>query len=174
MEDVFTDNILFTNQPTPEPIAMDDQTDDETIILDSPSRSASRASTLDLQLLSDDTLDELFVNTDSHPELTQDNYNNTNWKNVISISNYIRDLQLPGGVDGRTYTPQLPANPPYSRHQWNNTPATEAKSTPVQSRETHETRENCIMFAVLLALCFLAYLCIKCLNTMENWVAHNR
>jgi hypothetical protein len=41
MEDVFTDDILFTNQPTPEPIVIEDRTDDEKILLNSPSRTAS-------------------------------------------------------------------------------------------------------------------------------------
>ncbi|EFX81203.1 hypothetical protein DAPPUDRAFT_102735 [Daphnia pulex] len=99
MEVVFTDDILFTNQPTPEPMVIEERTDDEKILLDSPSRTASRTSTLDLQLMSDDTLDELFIDADSNPELTHNSMNEVNWRNVVSVSQYIRDLQLPGGVD---------------------------------------------------------------------------
>ncbi len=180
MEDVFTNDILFTNQPTPEPVVIDDKTDEETIMdfgLDSPSRTASQTSTLDLQLISDETLDELFIDADSHPELTHNSVNEVNWRNVVSVSQYIRDLQLPGGVDGRIYSPQLPAHPRYSRRQWNNMPVptadmlVEVKSVQAPVRDKGE---YFLMFAVIFVLCFLAYLSIKCLNTMDNWVANKR
>ena len=175
MEDVFTNDILFTNQPTPEPIAMDDQTDDETLLLDSPSRTASRASTLDLQLIADDTLDELFIDAGSHPELTHNSMDDVNWRNVVSVSQYIRDLQLPGGVDGRIYSPQPPAHPRYSRRQWN-TPVPTADMVEVDSvrAPVRDKGEYFLMFTVIFLLCFLAYLSIKCLNTMDNWVANKR
>ncbi|EFX65995.1 hypothetical protein DAPPUDRAFT_263813 [Daphnia pulex] len=113
MEDVFANDIPFDQQPTTELIMIDETTDDETF-LQSFSRTQSLTLTLDLQLISDDTLDELFVDTDSHPELTHNNLNEVNWRNGVSVSNYIHNLQLPVGVNGCTYSPQLPANPRYS------------------------------------------------------------
>jgi hypothetical protein len=100
-------------------------TDDETFV-QSFSRTQSLTSTLNLQLISDDTLDELFFDTDSPLELTHNNLNKVNRRNAMSVSNYIYNLQLPAGVNGRTYSPQLPANPRYSLRQWNNTPVSTA------------------------------------------------
>jgi hypothetical protein len=77
MEDVFADDILFAHQPTHEPIMIDEPTDDETFV-QSFSRTQSLTSTLDLKLIADDTLDELFVDRDSHPELTQNILNEVN------------------------------------------------------------------------------------------------
>ena len=65
----------------------------------------SQASTVDLTLLDDATLDELYVNPDSHPALTRDAMDQVHWGNTVKISNYIRDLQQPGGVGGRVWTP---------------------------------------------------------------------
>ena len=64
----------------------------------------SETSTVDLNLL-DTNLDELYVNLDSHPDLTRDPMNQVHWGNTIKISNYIRCLQQPGGVCGRVWTP---------------------------------------------------------------------
>jgi hypothetical protein len=100
-------------------------TDDETFV-QSFSRTQSLTSTLNLQLISDDTLDELFFDTDSPLELTHNNLNEVNRRNAMSVSNYIYNLQLPAGVNGRTYSPPLPANPRYSLRQWNNTPVSTA------------------------------------------------
>jgi hypothetical protein len=65
----------------------------------------SQASTVDLTMLDDTTLDELYVNPDSHPALTRDAMDQVHWGNTVKISNYIRDLQQPGGVGGRVWTP---------------------------------------------------------------------
>jgi hypothetical protein len=65
----------------------------------------SQASTVDLTMLDDATLDELYVNPDSHPALTRDAMDQVHWGNTVKISNYIRDLQQPGGVGGRVWTP---------------------------------------------------------------------
>ncbi|EFX81148.1 hypothetical protein DAPPUDRAFT_242656 [Daphnia pulex] len=152
MEDVFTDDILFTNQPTPEPMVIEDRTDDEKILLNSPFRTASRTSTLDLQLISDDTLDELCIDADSHPELTHSSMNEVNWRNVVSVSQYIRDLQLQGGVDRRIYSPQLPAHPRYSRRQWN-TPVPTADMVEVNSirAPVRDKGEYFLMFTVFIS-----------------------
>ena len=65
----------------------------------------SETSTVDLNLLDDTTLDELYVNLDSHPALTRDPMDQVHWGNTVRVSNYIRDLQQPGGVGGRVWTP---------------------------------------------------------------------
>jgi hypothetical protein len=66
----------------------------------------SHASTFALTMLDDTTLDELYVNLDSHPELTRDSMDQVHWGNTIKISRYIQDLQQPGGEkDGRIWTP---------------------------------------------------------------------
>ena len=65
----------------------------------------SQASTVDLTMLDDTTLDELYVNPDSHPALTRDAMDQVHWGNTVRISNYIRDLQQLGGVGGRVWTP---------------------------------------------------------------------
>ena len=65
----------------------------------------SEHSTVDLNSLDDTTLDELYKNLDSHPELTRDPMDQVNWGNTVKISRFIQDLQKPGGVDGRTWTP---------------------------------------------------------------------
>ena len=65
----------------------------------------SEHSTVDLNSLDDTTLDELYKNLDSHPELTRDAMDQVHWGNTVKISNYIRDLQQPGGVGGRVWTP---------------------------------------------------------------------
>jgi hypothetical protein len=69
-------------------------------------RSASQASTVDLTLVDNITLDELYGNLDSLPELTRDPMEQVYWGNTIKISRYIQDLQQPGGAkDGRILTP---------------------------------------------------------------------
>jgi hypothetical protein len=120
-------------------------------------------------------LDELCIDADSHPELTHNSMNEVNWINVVSDSQYIRDLQLPGGVDRRIYSPQLPDHPRYSRRQWN-TPVPTADMVENNSvrAPVGDKGEYFLMFTVFIVLCFLAYLSIKCLNTMDNWVAHKR
>ena len=60
----------------------------------------SQGSTVDLTMLDDTTLDELYVNLDSHPTLTRDPMDQVHWGNTVKVSNYIRDLQQPGGVGG--------------------------------------------------------------------------
>ncbi|EFX81207.1 hypothetical protein DAPPUDRAFT_317912 [Daphnia pulex] len=77
-------------------------TDDETFV-QSFSRTQSLTSTLDLQLISDDTLDELFFDTDSPLELTHNNLNEVNRRNAMSVSNYIYNQQLPAGVNELAY-----------------------------------------------------------------------
>jgi hypothetical protein len=59
---------------------------------DSEDYPDSQASTVDLTML-DDTLDELYVNPDSHPALTRDAMDQVHWGNTVRISNYMRDLQ---------------------------------------------------------------------------------
>ena len=65
----------------------------------------SQASIVDLTMLDDTTLDELYVNLDSHPALTRDLMDQVHWGNNVRISNYIRDLQQSDGVGGRVWTP---------------------------------------------------------------------
>ena len=65
----------------------------------------SEHSTVDLNSLDDTTLDELYTNLDSHSESTRDAIDQVYWGNTVKISNYIRDLQQPGGVGGRVWTP---------------------------------------------------------------------
>jgi hypothetical protein len=65
----------------------------------------SETSTVDLNLLDDTTLDELYVNLDTHSALTRDPMDQVHWGNTVRVSNYIRDLQQPGGVGGRVWTP---------------------------------------------------------------------
>ena len=72
---------------------------------DSEDYPDSQASTVDLTMLYDTTLDELYVNPDSHPGLTRDAMDQVHWGNTLKISRFIQDLQKPGGVDGRTWTP---------------------------------------------------------------------
>ena len=54
----------------------------------------SHASTVDLTMLDDTTLDELYVNLDSHP-VTRDSMDEVHWGNTIKTSRYIQDLQQP-------------------------------------------------------------------------------
>jgi hypothetical protein len=65
----------------------------------------SETSTVFLNLLDDTTLDELYVNLDTHSALTRDPMDQVHWGNTVRVSNYIRDLQQPGGVGGRVWTP---------------------------------------------------------------------
>ena len=65
----------------------------------------SQASTVDLTMLDDTTLDELYVNPDSHLALTRAAIDQVHLGNTLKISRFIQDLQKPGGVDGRTWTP---------------------------------------------------------------------
>ncbi len=53
----------------------------------------SQASTVDLTMLDDTTLDALYVNLVSHPALTRDPMDQVHWGYTVRISNYIRDLQ---------------------------------------------------------------------------------
>lgn len=101
--------------PTDPLIIVDDSSsdDDETIILDNQSHR-SRTSTVTPAvldwLMSDGDIDEYIANPASHPEFTHDFYNEVHWPNVIAVSNYIRDIQRPEGLNGRTYHPSQPAN----------------------------------------------------------------
>jgi hypothetical protein len=61
-----------------------------------------QASTVDLTMLDDTTLDELYVNPDSHPALTRAAIDQVHLGNTLKISRFIQDLHMPGGVDGRT------------------------------------------------------------------------
>ncbi len=91
--------------------ATDDDDVDETILLNQSYRSRSSTVTsaeLDV-LMSDGDVDEYIANPASHHTLTHDFYDDVHWPNVFAISNYIRDIQRPGGLNGRTYQPLQPA-----------------------------------------------------------------
>jgi hypothetical protein len=53
-------------------------------------------------MLDDTTLDELYVNPDSHLALTRAAIDQVHLGNTLKISRFIQDLHMPGGVDGRT------------------------------------------------------------------------
>jgi hypothetical protein len=52
----------------------------------------SQASTVELTMLDDTTLDELYVILDSHPALTRDTMDQVHWGNTLTISRFIQDL----------------------------------------------------------------------------------
>jgi hypothetical protein len=59
--------------------------------------------------MSDGDVDEYIANPASHGTLTHDFYDEVHWPNVFAVSNYIRDIQRPEGLNGRTYRPLQPA-----------------------------------------------------------------
>ncbi|EFX69784.1 hypothetical protein DAPPUDRAFT_258009 [Daphnia pulex] len=88
-----------------------DDDDDETILLNQSNRLRSSTVTpaeLDV-LMSDGDVDEYIANPESHRTLTRDFYDEVHWPNVFAVSNYIRDIQRPEGLNGRTYQPLQPA-----------------------------------------------------------------
>jgi hypothetical protein len=99
---------LESHQFTPEPIddASVGEGDDYGSSTDeNPDLRPPSTSTLDLSLLSDETLDEFFFYLNSHPEITAPN-GYPDWSAEVAVQTYIRDLHKAEGVNGRHFTPQ--------------------------------------------------------------------
>jgi hypothetical protein len=100
-----TDPLVIVDDST-----TDDDDDDEDILLNQSYRSRSSSITpaeLDV-LMSDGDIDEFIANPASHRSLTHDFYDEVHWPNLFAVSNYIRDIQRPGGLNGCTYRPLQP------------------------------------------------------------------
>jgi hypothetical protein len=100
--------------PTDPLVIVDDSTtdddDNEDILLNQSYRSRSSSITpaeLDV-LMSDGDIDEFIATPATHRSLTHDFYDEVHWPNLFAVSNYIRDIQRPGGLNGRTYRPLQP------------------------------------------------------------------
>jgi hypothetical protein len=97
-------------------------------------------------MLDDTTLDELYVNLDSHPTLTRDPIDQVHSGNTVKVSNYIWDLQQPGGVGGRVWTP-------FGKE----TPLTKANSLLELVLEITQGIVKILCIALFISLCFLYF-----------------
>jgi hypothetical protein len=78
-----------------------------------------------------------------------------NLRNVVSVSQYIRDLHLQGGVDRRIYSPQPPADSRYSRRQWNTpVPAADMVEVDWVRDPVRDKGEYFLMFTVIFYYVF--------------------